>query len=160
MVTEAPEHHREAHREAARRHEKAASNHDRSAAFWDEHGKHEQAGLQRELAEYERQGAELERRWAALVDPTPAARAASAAEDLNILTSRHAESASVTLSRIADALEESAAIADDPAQRHEEAGSSEGAEAERQIAERAREYAQRARAQASEWRKIADSAST
>lgn len=146
----------EHHLKAALRHESAADNHDRSATFWEKKGKHEHARLQREMAAYERHGAELERRWAELMDPGPTARAVSAAESAKSLTRKNAEHARSALNRMAEALEHTAAVAEQHALRHQESGSSVGADAERQAAKRARNYADRARSQAEDWRKLAE----
>ena len=140
------------HIQAAVRHEQAASNHDRSAAFWERHGNRDHARLQRELADYERRGAELERKWADLMDPKPVDRALSAAESARGVTRKSAEHLSLVLNQMADALDQTATIAEQHAQRRE--GGSDTAD-ERRAADRAREYAQRARSQAEEWQSIA-----
>jgi hypothetical protein len=62
-----------------------------------------------------------------------------------------AERLSSVLSRTADALEESATLAEVHAERHEQAGRSDDAAEERRVAGRAREGARRARSQAEEW---------
>lgn len=144
----------ERHRQAAQRHEQAASNHDRSATFWDQQGNQEQAGLQRELGEHERQGAELERRWAEMMDRkmSPAARPVASARGITRTNAAHL---CAELERTANALEETAAIAEQHAKRREQTGHSDAAQEERRIAENACNSAQRARAQAEEWRKLA-----
>jgi hypothetical protein len=150
-VTDDPEQ----HLQAASRHEQAAANHDRSATFWERQGKREQADLQRELASYERHGAELERQWAELVEPKPAAPGTSATEHARGFIRENAQHLSSVLTRTTEALEKTAAIAEQHAQRRDRAGLSDAAAEERRAADRAREYAGRARSQAEEWFKLA-----
>jgi hypothetical protein len=59
------------------------------------------------------------------------------------------------LSRTADTLEQSAALADAHAERYEQAGRSDGAAQERRAAGRAREAARKARLHAEEWLELA-----
>jgi hypothetical protein len=58
------------------------------------------------------------------------------------------------LGRTAEALEQSAILAEQHAQRREQAGRPEAAAEERRAAERAHEAAARARARVEEWRKL------
>lgn len=109
------------------------------------------------MAEYERGGAELERRWAELVEHDPARGTTSAPRDAERVTRRtrlSADRLSGVLTHIADALERTACLADEHAERCERAKKSRAAADEREAARRAREAAQRARSQAEEWLKL------
>jgi hypothetical protein len=142
------------HRSAAQRHEIAADTHDRSATFWDGRGDQPRARLQRDMAEYERQGAVLERRWADLMDADGGGGTTRVAELLVGETRRRARQLWLALTRTAEALDASAALADEHGQRRGEDGHETDAAAERSAAERAREAAGRARSQAEEWLRI------
>jgi hypothetical protein len=96
-----------------------------------------------------------ERQRAKPMDPSPADRAASAAEHARSLIQENAAHLSSVLNRTAETLGKTAAIAEEHARRRDRAGLSEAAREERRVAERAREYAQRARSQAEEWLKLA-----
>jgi hypothetical protein len=106
------------------------------------------------MAEYERQGAVLERRWADLMDPEGRGGTTRAAELLMSETRRRAKQLWMALSRTAEALDASAALAEEHGERRREGGHEEDAAAERSAAERAREAASRARSQAEEWLRI------
>lgn len=140
------------HREAAGRHEMAAKNHERAARFWAGKGDAERAGLQREMAEYERRGATLERRWAELVEWEVVYGQTRAAERVTSHTRRGARQLTTLLTRMADALDKSARLADEHATKRERAGRSDDAELERQAAQRARDSAEQARSHAAQWR--------
>src|SRR5438105_965473 len=79
----------------------------------------------------------------------------SAAERVVGRTRVSAARLSSVLSRTADALEVSAALADAHAERHQRAGRSDDATEERRTAGRAREAARRARSHAEEWLELA-----
>jgi hypothetical protein len=68
-------------------------------------------------------------------------------------TREQAKQLASTLTRTAEALETSAALAREHAERHERAGRSDAALKERQAAEHAWEAAQRARLTAEQWLK-------
>ena len=106
------------------------------------------------MAEYERHGARLERRWGDLVERNGADRAVHEARDTIALIHEGAQRLSSRLSETATALEMSAVLAGEHAQRREEAGRSDDAAEERHAADRARAAARRARSQAEEWRKV------
>lgn len=140
-----------AHREAASRHEAAAKSHDRAAKFWEGRGDADRSQLQRELAEHERAGAKLERRWGALVDGEEPDTPGHAAGRLLGEMRQGARQLATNLSRTAEALERSAQLAEQHAERREEThGPGQGAE-ERRAAEVTYEAAERARSQAAEW---------
>jgi hypothetical protein len=84
-----------------------------------------------------------------------AARQASAAAERAVsqkqINARHVAS---LLGRTAEALEQSATLAERHAQRREQAGRKEAAAEERRVARRAHEAAARARARAEEWLKL------
>jgi hypothetical protein len=82
------------------------------------------------------------------MDHEAAKRAAAIAEELNSTAREHAEKLSAALRRTARALEGSAAIADERADRREQAGRGAEADRERAMALRASDAAERARAQA------------
>ena len=103
------------------------------------------------MAAYERRGAELERRWAELTDSPAEHGGADAAEHVKAHTRQGAETVSSILMQLADALERTAALAEEHAQRHERLGRTDHALKERQAARQAREKAQRARSEAQQW---------
>jgi hypothetical protein len=70
-------------------------------------------------------------------------------------TQAHAAQLASVLSRTADTLEESAALAEAHAERYEQAGRSDDAAEERRAAGRARETARKARSHAEEWAELA-----
>ena len=132
----------------------AAKNHDRAAKFWDDQRDPERAGLQREMALYERNGAELERRWAELTEPNAAQGQTRAAELVIKHTQQGAKRIAGILTQLAITLDRSAGLAEEHAERREQAGRSDDAEQERQAARHARDAAQRARSQAEQWLKL------
>lgn len=139
------------HRHAATRHESAADTHERAAGFWEGQGDSERANLHREMAEYERRGADLERRWARTVDPDSAEGEVRAPEHTMADTRQGAETAPRILMQLAKELERTADLAEQHAQRREQAGKADDASRERRTAQDAREAAQRARSQAEAW---------
>lgn len=84
------------------------------------------------------------------MDSEAATRAAVAAQRLNAEALRRAANLSAALRRTARALEWSAALAEEQAQRRERLGRSDEAANERAVAGRASEAAQRARMHAEE----------
>jgi hypothetical protein len=139
------------HLAAADRHETAAKSHDRAARFWHDQGDAQRAELQHEMAEFERHGAVLERRWAELAEWDGVDRSTAPGERVIDHTRRGAKPLSGVLTRMADALDRTASLADEHAIRREKAGRSDDAAAEREAAKRARTAAQRARSQAAQW---------
>lgn len=89
------------------------------------------------------------------MDPEAAKRAAASAELIQRETRQRALHTSRIMSQTAEALETSAALAEEHAIRRERAGG-EGALEERAAAERAHEGARRARLYAERWRDIAE----
>jgi hypothetical protein len=89
------------------------------------------------------------------MDPEAVEPPRKAAERAVMRTRVSVERLSSVLSRTADALDESAVLADAHAERHEQAGRSDDAAEERRAAGRAREAATRARSQVEDWLKRA-----
>ena len=88
------------------------------------------------------------------MDPGAAKQASATAERAVNQTLMMARDLASVLARTAKALEQSATLAEEHAERRERAGRKEAAAEERRAAGRAHEAAARARAQAEEWLKL------
>jgi hypothetical protein len=85
------------------------------------------------------------------MDDDAAERVAARPEQLRTQALEQAEHKSVLLRRTARALESSAALAEEHAQRHERSGRGDTAADERRAADRARQAAARAHSRADDW---------
>jgi len=88
------------------------------------------------------------------MEPEAAQQASATAGRAVSQTRTSATDVAAMLGRTAEALEQSAILAEQHAQRREAAGRKEAAAEERRAAEWAHEAAARARARAEEWRKL------
>lgn len=88
------------------------------------------------------------------MDDQAAERVAATGERLRTQALEQAENMSVLLRRTARALESSAALAEEHAQRHDRSGHGDTAADERRAANRARQAAARARSRADNWLKV------